>query len=141
MGEEVTISISDGEEDAETVETETVEAVADASVEIAQIEADKELALEIIKGENEQALMEAQHNEELVKCRALIATLEATVLTLQAELSTPPVLEIVEEAPPNPPESLASEEVTPESPTPTVETEEASPPVEPKRKRKGLNWI
>lgn len=125
-----------GQSDGGALETaEGVGEVADAAVQIAQIEADKEIALAVIEGENHVAAIEAHReadaefaeniqSSELEQCRIRIAELEAENSTLKA-LSTPP---------PSDPEPLPSPPDLDPSPSEAAQdpAQDASPVAEPK---------
>lgn len=123
----------------EAVETET-----DAQVEIARIEAERDVTIAAINAEVEEARIEGvseavaeqtSENEELERCRLNIAELEMKVATLETVLqliqqsSTPPELPQME----NPSEE-ESGEVTPES------HEEVAKELPPKPVRRS-RWI
>ena len=127
-------------------EVEAAGEVADAAVQIAQIQADRDVALAVIEGENSERREEAfaeNFNEdlraenarlrgELDECRNTITTLETTV----AALTPPPPSE--PEPPPSPPENppaaVADDPPAPASP-------EAEAPEPPSRRAPKLRWI
>jgi hypothetical protein len=109
--------------EGEIIEAETLEVVADASVEIAEIEGGVQIALAEIRAETELAHIEAfsdaerlRLSTEIEECQRTITDLRSTVMSLEAELlltrapSTPP-----DGNPPNPPPDSESLEVTPAS--------------------------
>jgi hypothetical protein len=118
-----------------------VEPVAEAAVEIARIEAERDITVAAIQAETTEAALEAQTNAELERCRTRIAELETVLAEKEkaiAALSTQPlIVETVEEAPPpNPPFESASNVETPVSPVPAAE-----PAPEPKVRHRALRWI
>jgi hypothetical protein len=123
-----------------------VETVADAAVQIAAIEAERDVTLAIIEGENaadrEERFAENINEElqrantalraELDECRNTIRTLETTV----AQLTPPSPPEPAE--PLNPPPEPAAGEVA----AVPLEVETEAPAPEPEKpRRKALRWI
>lgn len=139
MATEVTIAES---KPAEVVTTDTTEAavetVADASVEIAKIEADKEIAIAEITAEmavtQTEAVVAFNAETEISSCRQSIETLASKLTTMETSmLSIQERLIATELTPPSqPPAEGESLEVTPANP------EEAEPPPmeKPTRKKK-----
>lgn len=149
MSDVVIVEEGDGEAipDAPVEPVATVEAVADASVEIAEIEADRDIALaEIAQDarENEAEIIADAITEdvkrELEQCRQTIVTQETEMAGLREKVSTletalalihPPLEEVLEESLPVDesaglmPDSL--EEAAPEPPAP--------------KRAKRLRWI
>lgn len=117
-----------------TIDAPAAEAIAEASTEVAQIAADRDVAIAEIQAEVASEAIEAASEStaaetEIQQCRQSIetlgnqvASLAETVLLIQTKLA---------EAPPN----LQSEgEVDPEK-------TEAQPSPEQQRKKKALRWI
>lgn len=119
------------------------EALADAAVEIAQINADRDVDLALIHTEAEAQRVEAFASEELSRCRERIAELEGLNLGLNSELET--LRALIPPPSPEPPPSPPEADPSPEGEGPAQEPEEsASPgPVEepPPRRRRGIRWI
>lgn len=127
------------------------EAVAEAAVEIAAIEADRDIALAVIEGENlasaneqfaealnadaqtEIARLQAENEE----CRNTISTLETAVSELTATVAqlTPPPSE---PSPPSPPEEPPASAAV-EDPQEAAAIQPVEEP--PKPKRRPLKWI
>lgn len=150
-GVEITVAVDaapegqgEGGASGEVGEAEALEPIAEAAVEIAQIEADRDVALAVIHNEGEAAWNEARANEELEQCRTTIARLEGELEALR----NPPVVavELIPEPSPEPPlsppeaASESMEEGGPrESPVEPAEEPPAAEPPKPKRPR--LRWI
>lgn len=131
----------EGSEGGEVQVIGAVEAPAVAAVEIAAIEAGRDIAIAEIQLEETVVRNEAYASEELEQCRLRIAELEGlnTGLLAQLESRPPLILELSSEPPPSlelPPESVA-EDGPRESP---VEPEALAPEPEPV-KRKPHRWI
>lgn len=123
----------------DTVSAATAETLAEASTEVAQIDANRSIAIAEINAETERAAIEASRDinaanaaeqSELQQCRQSIetlgnqvATLAETVLSIQTRL---------EASPPNPSPSGEAED---------PEKTEAPPKPEQARKKKALRWI
>jgi len=150
-GPEVAITVNAGEgaageggDGGQVVETPAVEAAAEAVVAVAEIEANRDVALAVIHQEGEAEFADRLHSEELEQCRTTIARLEGELEALR----NPPVVEAVlltpEQSlepplsPPEAPSESAAEGGQRESP---VELAEA-PPVEepPKPKKPFIRW-
>lgn len=93
MADTVIVTGDEGEAAASpSIETEAVVAAADASVEIAQIDADRAVAVEEIAAETARVGIEAdkerntQIQVELEQCQQNIATMQASLSTVQEEL-------------------------------------------------------
>jgi hypothetical protein len=149
-GAAIAITVNAGEEGAGEPEgggelAEGLEAAADAAVEIARIEADRDVTLAVIQADTEEARAERYSNEDLEQCRTEIARLEGALSVALTELealrpSTPEPL--TEPEPPNPPQDLPSGEADGprESPVEPAAVEEAAPEPPPKAKPK-VRWI
>jgi hypothetical protein len=114
---------------SEVLATEQTEAIAEAAVEVAQIEADKEVAIAEIQAETVTSLQadnnDAQTSERDEWQRNIETRLTEQEATNREILST---LQALREQPlPNPPERSESPEVMPES------QEAPEPPPKPKR--------
>lgn len=113
------------------------EAVAEAAVEIAAIEAERDVTLAVIaaeaEGERMDAVLELDQSAELEACRTRIAGLEAENLALTAQLT---LLQSESEPPPSQPEAEAEVVVNVEEGPPEAET--APEPEKPKRRP--LRW-
>lgn len=121
------------------------------AVRLAEIEGETAIALAVISGENELAIMEhlsdAHENTELEQCRLRIAELEGVTTAQATELQSlrtaaaaPLILTPLTPEPPPPPLPPSGEGAGPPESlvAPVVEPEEAPPPPEaPKPKRKG----
>jgi hypothetical protein len=116
-----------------------ISASPEAAVQIAEIEAGRDIALAEIRNEGDAAFAEQLSNSELEQCRLRIAELEGlnqglaeTVATLEltvASLTPPP-----SEPPPNPPEPPPSPDAVGDASEPV----ESPPPDEPPPPRKRL---
>lgn len=119
-----------------------VATTAEAAVQIAEIEADRDIALAVIQNEGQAAFAEQISNTELEQCRLRIAELEGenqglreTISTLEATVAslTPPP----SNPPPNPPEPPPS----PDEVGDVSEPVESPPPDEPPPPRKRrIRW-
>jgi hypothetical protein len=115
------------------VEAPAAEAVSDAAVEIARIEADKEIVIAEIHAETEQTRMEvmeevaavpvASLEEGIAECQRNISNLSETMVTSLSEMRT--LLE--ERAPPQPRPPSGADAL------PEVEAAEAPPAPAPKK--------
>jgi hypothetical protein len=117
---------------AEAPQAEAVEAAGEAAVEIAQIEADRDVTLAVIEGENDAARIEAMRDERIDALELELAQCRTTISTLEMELQTRPAL--VLEAPPSPEPAPSLEAITSESPIEQT-------PVEPPKRRRRLRLI
>lgn len=122
-------------------QADAVEAVADASVKVAEIEANRDIELARIHTESNEAqtdaVLEASTRErelevELNACRILLAEREATISSLEVELLTRPQSN---NAPPeNPQNELEGDaEATLDNPA-SHETQPTDEPARPKRR-------
>ncbi len=134
-GEETQIVGEGGGEVQAEVLAEAVEPVADAAVEIAAIEADRDVTLAVIQQEGDAAFADRLHSEELQSCRTRIAELEGELEALRNP--APLTLVALPEPPPSPPEP------EPESAAedPQEAAEDAPAPEPEKAKRKPHRWI
>lgn len=143
-GEGPPIAIGEGGEIQDAGAT-AVEEVADAAVQIAAIEADRDVTLAVIHQEGEAEWAERRNSEEVTECRLRIAELEGANAALQLELSNrpqlTPVLLVEEPLSPAPPLESGAEDGPRESPV--VEAVEAveEAPEPPPRKHKTHRWI
>lgn len=120
----------------EIAEVEAVEEVTDATVQIAEIEANRDIIIAEIQAETQVAAIEAVEEESADKWSMLemqVSNLSEQVATLTAMLSIPPASEALPSSQ-TPPSESAAPEVTPES------LAEERPPEPPKRAKK-LRWI
>lgn len=139
-GEETPGGSGEGEQVEARAEAAVVAEVADSAVQIAEIEAERDITLAAISAETTETIVTAEQNEELERCRLRIAELEGLSTAQMEELQTlraqliPP---LSQEPPPSPPPPVESaEEAGPR------ESQEAAPVEEPpKVKRKPLRWI
>jgi len=141
-GGQAPVVIQDGGEVGESAEVAAAGEVADAAVEIARIEAARDVNLAELAIVETEVRHEAYSNEELDACRLTIARLEGENTALRTELEAsraPLILDLSPEPPLNPlPEADA---VEPE-PVQAESPEAAAPPPEPApRKSKPLRWI
>jgi len=136
-GEETPVVVSEG---GEIQAPAAVEEVSDAAVQIAEIEADRDIALAVIRNEGEAEWNEARQNEELQSCRLRIAELEGENTALKTELEQrPPLIQVLS------PEPLPNPEPEPAPVVEAVELEPVESPAEApepeKPRRKALRWI
>jgi len=132
---------SEGGEIQAVAEAEATEEVADAAVEIARIEADRDVTLAAISAETTEAIHESFSNQELEQCRLRIAELEGENTALRTQLESQPALLIPvqsEEPPPNPPLELESAKEDGPRESQEAPAQAAEPP---SQKRKPLRWI
>jgi hypothetical protein len=134
-GGEVAAQVEGDAEGAEViaeVAADVAETGADATVLVAEIEANRDITIAAINAETTEAMFEASHSEETERWRLRAETLEAENLELRK--SIPPR----SEEPPNLPESPASAEGDGQRASP-----EEAPPVEepPPPKRRHHRWI
>lgn len=119
-------------------EVEAVSEVADAAVEIARIEADRDVTLAVIQEEASVDRAEAYASEELEQCRLRIAELEGqnTAQAMELErLTHPPSSEL-----PLNPQPEAEAVVVVAEPEPAA-SQEAEAPEPEKPRRKPHRWI
>ena len=146
MADNVVVSVGSSPEHAgdtvEVLEPDKANDLASATVEVAAIEADRDITIAAIHAESAaaqtSALLEAQQSSELDQCRLTIAALETEAATLREALATAE-LTPASEPPANQPEG-ASEDAPPEV---VISREEAerSEPEEPAKRPKKLRWI
>ncbi len=142
-GPDVTVEVHASPEPAgesgagvEVVEGAEVEPVAEAAVEIATIEANRDVTIAAIHAEQEiavhEAISESVSNSELEACRTRITELETanTLLTAEVARLTPPPSE---EPPPSPAVEVAEAENV-EVVGPRENQEPAPEPEKPRRK-------
>jgi len=136
----VTTIITNEEEGEQSAEpsADEIEAVVDACVEVAAIEAERDVAIAEIQAEVasvaiEEAKVFEATQQELEECRKNIATLQVTVTDLQTELHLIQQV-LMERLPqPNPPaEENVSQEVMPDN---------QEPPPEPVKQKKKFRLI
>lgn len=145
-GPEVAITVNAGEAAAieagdggQVGEGAALEPVAEAAVEIAEIEASRDVALAVIHQEGEADYAAARNSEELAECRVTIARLEGELEALRspAVVVVPLTPEPSPEPPASPPAPSASEEEggPKESPVEPEAAEVVAEPPKPKRPR------
>lgn len=128
-------------EGGEVAAPETVETVADAAVQIAEIEANRDVDLAIIHTEADAQRAERYASEELEQCRNRIAELEGENSGLREALATataliPPPSEL---SPPNPPDPDPSPDAEAHAQAPAESPAVADEP--PKPRKRGIKWI
>ena len=161
MFPETVIVTETSEPEVEPTQTDTPEAVADAAVEIAQIEANRDVRLAEIDAETRENIEEhhadaltsaIEHDERIVECLTRLDTVATQTVALTEQVSSIAAqmaliqaqLTPAEPNQPNQPEPEGGE-VTPAYPGETVaeivEAVEPEPPAEPERKRPASRWI
>jgi len=85
-----TVTVTETETQPELPQSEGLEAVADSAVEIAQIQADRDITIAAINAETTQAALEVQAEtiEDATWLRNSISELAGEVATLKAQVST-----------------------------------------------------
>lgn len=126
----------------EAVEAEAVIAAAETVVEVAAIEAERDVTIAEIKAETEVAAVEAvaevaAEQSELEQCRQNIATLQAETAELRAQIAALSILPTSTTLEPSlPPSPLESEDVEGHREPETL----VPPPVEKPRARPKTRW-
>jgi len=142
----VTIIENEPEPEVPAISTDAAEAVAEAVVEVAEIEADRDITLAKIAAETQVEMTAALGRDEVVSLQAELETCWNQISTLETINSD--LMATVERLTPPPSTPPPSSEMNPlPEPESVVETpvspEEAPPVVEepPKPKRRGVRWI
>lgn len=141
-GDQAPVVIQDGEQVGGSAEVAAAGEVVNAAVEIARIEAERDVNLAELAIVETEVRHEAYSNEEAEQWRLTAARLEGENTALRAEveaLKTPLILELSPEPPPSPPLEVVAEEPDPAL---AENLEAVAPPPEPApRKSKPLRWI